>query len=166
MAAKLAGGGGKKKGLAPNAEPNVIPFIDIMLVLLIIFMVAAPPPTVDIKVDLPPPNPIAAPPKADKPTLVVLTEVSPGVQAYSLGNMTGAVPVAGLDDLRSKLTQEVRNNSPTMSGDLTKLFSEAKVFVQADQKTAYGNVIGLMAVINEVGFQSVSLVAEEAQPQQ
>jgi biopolymer transport protein ExbD len=166
MAGKLPGIGVKrKKGPGPNSEPNVIPFIDIMLVLLIIFMVAAPPPTVDIKVDLPPPNAIAAPPKLDKPTLVVLTEVSPGVQAYSLGNMQGAVPVAGLDELKTKLIEEVRVNSPTMAGDLQKLFSEAKVFVQADQKTAYGNVVGLMAVINEAGFQSVSLVAEEAQTQ-
>jgi biopolymer transport protein ExbD len=163
MAGKLAGVGKRKKGPQPNADPNVIPFIDIMLVLLIIFMVAAPPPTVDIKVDLPPPNPIAAPPKADKPTLVVLTETAPGVQTYSLGNMQGAVPVASLEELKVKLEQEVRNNSPTLVSDPTKLYLEAKVFVQADQRTAYGNVVGLMSVINEAGFQSVSLVAEEAQ---
>jgi biopolymer transport protein ExbD len=72
MAGKVGGGGGK--GMQPNSEPNVIPFIDIMLVLLIIFMVAAPLPTVDVKVDLPPPgNPIYIEPK-DKPTTVTLVD--------------------------------------------------------------------------------------------
>ena len=51
MAGKLAGA--KRGKLQPNSDPNVIPFIDIMLVMLIIFMVAAPMPTVDIKVELP-----------------------------------------------------------------------------------------------------------------
>jgi len=54
MAAKVSSG---NKG-GPMADPNVIPFIDILLVLLIIFMVTAPIPTVDIRVDLPPPNPV------------------------------------------------------------------------------------------------------------
>jgi len=53
MAGKV---GGSKGG--PMTDPNVIPFIDILLVLLIIFMVTAPIPTVDIRVDLPPPNPV------------------------------------------------------------------------------------------------------------
>src|SRR5882757_7839739 len=54
MAAKLAGGGKAKYELGQNAEINVTPFVDVMLVLLIIFMVAAPMATVAIKIDLPP----------------------------------------------------------------------------------------------------------------
>ena len=59
MAAKLAGSGGGKFDLGQNSDINVTPFVDIMLVLLIIFMVAAPLATVSIKVDIPPaiPNP-------------------------------------------------------------------------------------------------------------
>ena len=53
MGAKV---GGSKDG--PVSEPNVIPSIDILLVRLIIFMVPAPIPTVDTRVDLPPPNPV------------------------------------------------------------------------------------------------------------
>ena len=56
MAGKLAApghGGGKRGRLEVTADPNVIPFIDVMLVLLIIFMIAAPIATVDIKVDMP-----------------------------------------------------------------------------------------------------------------
>ena len=65
MAAKLSGpGGGKGHTIEQNADINVTPFVDIMLVLLIIFMVAAPMATVSIRLDLPPavpPPPDAAP---------------------------------------------------------------------------------------------------------
>jgi biopolymer transport protein ExbD len=66
MAAKLAGpAGGNKYDLGQNSDINVTPFVDVMLVLLIIFMVSAPLATVSIKVDLPPATP--PPPDAPKP---------------------------------------------------------------------------------------------------
>src|ERR1700761_2204694 len=54
MAAKLAGGGKARYELGQNADINVTPFVDVMLVLLIIFMVAAPLATTSLKIDLPP----------------------------------------------------------------------------------------------------------------
>ena len=54
MAAKLAGGGGGRYSLGQNSEINVTPFVDVMLVLLIIFMVAAPLASVSVEVNLPP----------------------------------------------------------------------------------------------------------------
>ena len=54
MAAQLSGPGGGKYSVKQNSEINVTPFVDVMLVLLIIFMVAAPLATVSVKVDLPP----------------------------------------------------------------------------------------------------------------
>ena len=54
MAAKLGGGGKKRFDLGQNADINVTPFVDVMLVLLIIFMVTAPLATVSIKIDIPP----------------------------------------------------------------------------------------------------------------
>ena len=65
MAAKLSGGGGGRYSLNQNSEINVTPFVDILLVLLIIFMVAVPMATVAIKVDLPPAT--IPPPNAPKP---------------------------------------------------------------------------------------------------
>ena len=65
MAAKLSGGGGGRYDVAQNASINVTPFVDVMLVLLIIFMVAAPLASVTIKVALPPASakPARKPPK-------------------------------------------------------------------------------------------------------
>ena len=57
MAAKLGGKTGGKYGLGQNADINVTPFVDVMLVLLIIFMVSIPAATVAIKIDLPPATP-------------------------------------------------------------------------------------------------------------
>ena len=54
MGAKLGGGGGGRFNLGQNSDINVTPFVDVMLVLLIIFMVAIPAATVSIKLDLPP----------------------------------------------------------------------------------------------------------------
>lgn len=158
MGAKLAGGGGKGKGMQPNSEPNVIPFIDIMLVLLIIFMVASPPPTVDIKVDMPPPAPPLKVVTQDRPTIIVLRQ-NPATEevTYSIGD----VPVT-IDTLGARLVEIASANNPSMTGNLQKLFLEGKIFVRADQETAYSNVIELMSEIDEAGFKSVSLVAETA----
>ena len=69
MAAKLAGSGGGKFDIEQNHEINVTPFVDVMLVLLIIFMVAAPLATVSVKVDLP--NAVALPsPNPPKPVYI------------------------------------------------------------------------------------------------
>src|SRR3569833_1225982 len=63
MAAKLGGQGGGRFSLGQNSDINVTPFVDVMLVLLIIFMVAIPVATVSIKVDLPPAVTTLNPPK-------------------------------------------------------------------------------------------------------
>jgi biopolymer transport protein ExbD len=148
MGAKLAGGGGKGKGMTPNSEPNVIPFIDIMLVLLIIFMVASPPPTVDIKVDMPPPAPPVNIKSDDKPTFVSLVEnKATGEQLYYVGETE--VKLEALGDM---LINTAQVNNPTKGGDLAKVFLEGKIFVKADQETAYANVVALMSVIDDTGF--------------
>ena len=62
MGAKIGGGGGGRFDLGQNSDINVTPFVDVMLVLLIIFMVAIPAATVSIKLDLPPAVPPPPPP--------------------------------------------------------------------------------------------------------
>jgi biopolymer transport protein ExbD len=159
MGAKLSGGGGKHGSASVNSEPNVIPFIDIMLVLLIIFMVAAPKPTVDIKVDLPPPGPAIMRESPDKPTFVSLEDDAGRIFYYVEGEETE------LSELSDLLYKTVQAKSPALyaSRGPQGLFEEGKVFVDADQETDYVNVIGLMSEIDQAGFKKVSLVAEEAQ---
>jgi biopolymer transport protein ExbD len=155
MAGKL-GGGGRGRGMGPNAEPNVIPFIDIMLVLLIIFMVAAPKPTVDIKVDLPPPgNVIYVPKDEDKATVVAIQNVG-GVAIIRIGEL-----VVAPDSFESELMRIAAQNNPSMAGDLGRLFTDAKVFVDGDKLASYDSVVDVINQIDTVGFKKVSLVVKE-----
>lgn len=149
MGAKV---GGSKDG--PVSEPNVIPFIDILLVLLIIFMVTAPIPTVDIKVDLPPPNPVPIRLEGLNPTIVGVRETPAGLAIYVDEEV---VQMSTLGDVA--LSHAIRNN-PAL--DTQDIFAEARIFVRADQTTAYGNVVDVMSRLQEEGFVKVGIFAELA----
>jgi biopolymer transport protein ExbD len=149
MGAKV---GGSKDG--PVSDPNVIPFIDILLVLLIIFMVTAPIPTVDIRVDLPPPNPVPIRLEGLNPTIVAIRETASG-QAIYVDEET--VSLAQLAD--RTLDHAIRNN-PALN--VEDIYAEARVFVRADQSTAYGNVVNVMSKLQEEGFVKVGIFAELA----
>lgn len=153
MAGKVGGGGGK--GMQPNSDPNVIPFIDIMLVMLIIFMVAAPPPTVDIKIDLPPPGNVVFVKPEDAPTVVALVDQG-GAFQIKIGDQ-----VVADDQFENQLMTIAANNNPSYRASLADLFTEAKIFVDADKETAYFNVIDLINRIDTVGFKKVSLLVKE-----
>src|SRR5918996_1450960 len=106
MAGKLASSGGKKGRHDVTADPNVIPFIDVMLVLLIIFMIAAPIATVDIQVDMPDAR-ITASRRVAKPTWVSLQDDGTGVTRLFVMND----PVT-LDQLGQRTYDTVNINSP------------------------------------------------------
>jgi biopolymer transport protein ExbD len=120
-------------------EINVTPFIDVMLVLLIIFMVAAPLATVDIHVNLPAAS--AEPqPRPDAPLyLTVKSDLT-----LALGND----PV-GRDGLRSAL-------EPAAGGN-----RDAIIFLRADKAVPYGEVMEIMNLLRSAGFLRVSLVGLE-----
>ena len=123
-----------------NADMNVTPFVDVMLVLLIIFMVSAPLATKAIKVDLPPNTPVGIPPK--DPTFI------------SIGR-GGAVSISGRPTTLAALT-----------GDLARRLAgpdpqSESVLVRADHGVAYAD---FMAVVNRLkadGFDKVALISEE-----
>jgi biopolymer transport protein ExbD len=149
MGAKV---GGNKGG--PVSEPNVIPFIDILLVLLIIFMVTAPIPTVDIRVDLPPPNPVPIRLVGLNPTVVGIREGPAGMEVF-VDEQT--IQMSQLGDVT--LEHAIRNN-PALN--VQDIYAEARIFVRADQSTAYGNVVDVMSQLQEAGFVKVGIFAELA----
>ena len=153
MAGKVGGGGGK--GMQPTSEPNVIPFIDILLVLLIIFMVTAPLPTVDLRVDLPPPNPVPIHLEGLNPTIVGIREGAGGLEVF-VDEQTVTMSQLG----QVTLDHAIRNN-PALN--VEDIYAEARVFVRADQSTAYGNVVDVMSRLEEEGFVKVGIFAELAQ---
>src|SRR5882757_9186505 len=94
MAAKLAGGGKGRYELGQNADINVTPFVDVMLVLLIIFMVAAPMATTSIRIDLPPAGNSVKDQK--KPTFLSIRR---GGEVYVIPDGGGVQKVSDLDHL-------------------------------------------------------------------
>ncbi|WP_315836132.1 TonB system transport protein ExbD [Bradyrhizobium prioriisuperbiae] len=136
MGAKLGRSGGD---LAEVSEINVTPFIDVILVLLIIFMVAAPLSTVDIAVDLPAST--AQPqPRPDKPIyLTVKSDLS-----LALGNDT-----VSRDELRGRL-------DAMTSGDKDK-----RIFLRADKLVPYGELMLTMNLLRETGYLKIALVGLE-----
>lgn len=149
MGAKV---GGSKDG--PVAEPNVIPFIDILLVLLIIFMVTAPIPTVDIRVDLPPPNPVPIRLEGLSPTVIGIRETGSGLAIYV------DEETVQLSQLGQKTLEHAIRNNPALN--IEDIYAEARIFVRADQSTAYGNVVSVMSQLQEEGFATVGIFSELA----
>jgi biopolymer transport protein ExbD len=120
-------------------EINVTPFIDVMLVLLIIFMVAAPLATVDISVDLPSST---APPQ-ERPDKPVFLTVKPDL-TLTLGDDTVA-----RDALGTTLEQATNHNK------------DARIFLRADKLVSYGDVMEVMNLLRAAGFLKVALVGLE-----
>ena len=139
--------GGGKKRFGDNAEINVTPFVDVMLVLLIIFMVTAPLATVNIKMDLPPPD--ATPqPQLVEPVFVSLQDTD---EIYIGTQSTGEDKVAWNDWATFRITL----------GNKAGHDYKHKIFVRADQKVPYEKVVRMMDEIQDSGYHELALVAED-----
>jgi biopolymer transport protein ExbD len=125
--------------LTELSEINVTPFIDVMLVLLIIFMVAAPLSTVDVAVDLPVSN-AQQQPRPDKP---VFLTVKPDL-ALALGNED--VPRSALQTTLDRQTSNDR---------------EQRIFLRADGVVAYRDLMNVMNLLREAGYLKIALVGLE-----
>jgi biopolymer transport protein TolR len=135
------GGGGRGRGRfkrAPMAEINVTPMVDVMLVLLIVFMVAAPLLTVGVPVDLPKTQ--AASLSGDNEPLTITIDGKGQIFLQE-------TPVEP-DDLVPRLTAIAQNGY------------EQRIFVRADSTIDYGRVMDVMGRISSAGFSKVGLVTE------
>jgi biopolymer transport protein TolR len=146
MAAGVINGGGRRnKGqrrsssYRPMSEINVTPMVDVMLVLLIVFMVAAPLLTVGVPVDLP---------KAQAPAINENKEPLV-VTVNGEGKIFLQETVLDADDTLIPRLQAITKNNP-----------EASIYVRGDRAINYGRVLEVMSMISAAGFTKVSLVAE------
>ena len=139
MAAKLAGPSGDSRfHVEANSEINVTPFVDVMLVLLIIFMVAAPLAAPTVKVDLPPAvtKPTVTPPK---PMYISIQENG---DLY-LDNGRTTTNALGAD-----LNKAIGKRDPT----------KERIYIRADKNTQYGAFMDVMSALQDSGYYSVALV--------
>ena len=142
MGAKLSGPGGQGgKTISQNAEINVTPFVDIMLVLLIIFMVAAPLATVSIRLDLPP----ATPP----------TDAEPEEPVYITIQESGELFIAEAPTTLAGLPAAV---CAALGGANCR---EERVFVRAQPEVQYNQFMEVMNTMQENGFFKVGLLNED-----
>ena len=129
-------------GLDEAHEINVTPFIDVMLVLLIIFMVAAPLATVDVPVELPASSAKPQPRDAEPLFLTVQADLSLRI---------GEAPVSA-SELAAALDQRTQ-------GDRTR-----RIFLRADRSVAYGDLMEAMNQLRRAGYLKVALVGVEQAP--
>tara|TARA_B000000609_G_C24002958_1_gene255943 strand:+ start:218 stop:619 length:402 start_codon:yes stop_codon:yes gene_type:complete len=118
------------------SEINVTPFVDVMLVLLIIFMVTAPLLTSGIKINLPESSSVLKNEKKDPVTVSINSKGEIFIQKKKFSK----------DQLIKKLSLLKKNNQ------------NLKIYIKGDKKLDYGKVMDLMNLINQSGFKKVALV--------
>lgn len=127
----------------PMAEINVTPFVDVMLVLLIIFMVAAPLLTVGIPVELPKTAATPLPNEQEEPLTITLT---------GAGVIWLQKTEIEFDELNNKLKSILVERS------------NDKIFLRADGANPYETVMRLMGALNNAGFNNIGLVTDTGGP--
>ncbi|MEW5420399.1 protein TolR [Amorphus sp. 3PC139-8] len=145
MGVQLArsGGSGRSRRRAaryqPMSEINVTPFVDVMLVLLIVFMVSAPLLTVGVPIDLPQSR--AKPLEGDTEPLTVSIRAD--------GEIFLQDSEISLDDLVPRLTAIAENGY------------DERIYVRGDQEAGYGAIMRVMGRLNAAGFRRIGLVTEQ-----
>ncbi|MCJ1899324.1 MULTISPECIES: ExbD/TolR family protein [Paracoccus] len=146
MGAGIVKRGRSGKGRArsqPMAEINVTPFVDVMLVLLIIFMVAAPLLTVGVPLELPKTAAQAVPAEPEEPLSVSVTPEGPILV------MTTEVP-------ENELVTRLRAVAAERQSD--------KIYLRADGAIPYARIMEVMGALNAAGFNNIVLVTEAGGP--
>ena len=140
LAGRAANGNGRRSSYRPMSEINVTPMVDVMLVLLVIFMVAAPLLTVGVPVDLPQTKAPAITEQKEPLVITINAENKLFLQNGEVGD----------DELVPRL-QAITKNNP-----------EADIYVRGDRNINYGRVMEVMGLVSAAGFTKVSLITEQA----
>ena len=144
---KSGGGGGRRRRhrgrAAAMSEINVTPFVDVMLVLMIIFMVAAPLMTVGVPIKLPETAASVMPTEQEKPLTISLTA-------------DGLVMVQTTEVKDEELIPKLKAIAAERSSD--------KIFVRADGAVTYARVAQVMGALNAGGFNNIGLVTDPGGP--
>ena len=138
--------GSMRKRRKPMAEINVVPYIDVTLVLMIIFMITAPLIQSGVDVDLPQADAKQIN-QDDMPTPIIITITQNGKFYIDLGNAEDDEPVSA-DELLL-LTAAVRKNKP-----------DTQVYIRGDKLVEYGKVVTVMAALKKAGVPNVGLMTE------
>ena len=133
----------RRRHSQPVAEINVTPFVDVMLVLLIVFMVAAPLLTVGVDVNLPKTSAGALPNEAEEPLTVTLTAA-------------GVIVIQTTETPEAEFLTRLRGVAQERSDD--------KVFLRADGSIPYARVMQVMGAMNSAGFGNIGLVTDLGGP--
>ena len=136
-------GRGRRGNLKPMSEINVTPFVDVMLCLLIIFMVAAPLMTVGVPIDLPDTSAEALPSEEEEPLTVTLTPEG------EVMIQTTAVPMGELIPRLEAIAGEREST---------------RIFLRADGGIPYEDVMRVMGALNAGGFREIGLVTDAGGP--
>lgn len=136
-------GRGHRRTTRPMSEINVTPMVDVMLVLLIIFMVAAPLLTAGVPIELPETSATALPSESEEPLTISL-------------NTDGGVYLQNSEVERSNLIPLLRSVAAERTDN--------KVFLRADGGIPYENVMQVMGALSSAGFNDIGLVTEQGGP--
>ncbi len=133
----------RRRRNAPMAEINVTPFVDVMLVLLIVFMVAAPLMTVGVPLELPKTAAQTVPAETEEPLTISLTAEGPIVL------MTSEIPEGELIERLRAVAAERQSH---------------RIFLRADGAISYARVVQVMGALNASGFNNIVLVTDTGGP--
>ena len=143
MVEERSGGRRRRRRSRPVAEINVTPFVDVMLVLLIVFMVAAPLLTVGVDVDLPKTAAGALPSESEEPLTVTLMAA-------------GTIVIQTTETPETEFLTRLRGIAQERADD--------KVFLRADGAIPYARVMQVMGAMNAAGFSNIGLVTDLGGP--
>lgn len=140
MGVKLGSRAGRgRRAHSAMSDINVTPFVDVMLVLLVIFMITAPLLTAGVEVDL------------------------PKAKAKAVSQQDNAPLEIAIDNRGTVFMGETKVSLEKLGATLAAIAAEApdrRVYIKADQKLDYGKIMNVMAIINTAGFTKIALVTD------